>query len=58
MISTLKDFQEKYYKYRGMDMQAKLKIRGYESAWLVDLAGANILENTHKNQVQSLSWNI
>ena len=51
MNSTLMSFQEKYYEYRGgMEMQDKaLTIRGYKSAWLIDLLAAYVLENTQKH---------
>jgi len=48
MQSTLLTFVDKYYEYDGdKDPEEKgLTIGGYESAWLADLVGAYILDNT------------
>ena len=48
MQSTLLTFVDKYYEYDGdRDPEEKgLTIGGYESAWLADLVGAYILDNT------------
>ena len=51
MCSTVLTFRDKYYEYDGdMDPEEKgLTIGGYESAWLADLVGAYILENTQQH---------
>jgi hypothetical protein len=48
MSSTLFTFQDQYYEYDGEEApdDRGLTIGGYESAWLADLVGAFILDNT------------
>jgi hypothetical protein len=48
MSSTLFTFQDQYYEYDGEANpdDRGLTIGGYESAWLADLVGAYILDNT------------
>ena len=50
MGSTLITFMDKYYEYDGDKVinDKGLTIGGYESAWLADLAGAFLLENTQE----------
>ena len=51
MGNTLITFRDQYYEYDGgREINEKgLTIGGYESAWLADLAGAYILENTQQH---------
>jgi hypothetical protein len=46
--NTVITFEDRYYEYDGdRDVNNKgLTIGGYESAWLVDLVAAFVLENT------------
>jgi hypothetical protein len=58
MKSTLFTFQDKYYEYDGeedTDNQG-LTIGGYKSAWLADLVGAYILDNTLQIYFKRLSF--
>ena len=45
MANKLINFQDTYYEYGGNVEDKRLKIGGYESAWLADLVAAFILEN-------------
>ena len=51
MANTLLSFEGQYYEYDGgLDANEKgLTIGGYESAWLADLVGAYILDNTQQH---------
>jgi hypothetical protein len=56
MKSTLFTFQGHYYKYNGEadDNNRGLTIGGYKSAWLADLVGAIILDNTQELFTETL----
>ena len=56
MISTLLNFQDKYYGYREVVLEIKgLEIRGYESALLANLVASYLFEVTN-NQFKEVLW--
>ena len=57
MISTLLNFQDRYYEYgeEGLDKK-ELAIRGYESAFLKDFVASDIFEVTNNKFKEVLCW--